>query len=423
MQSIEQFFTIENVLIWATTRALDKDGKLPRRGQHLSGPGEDMARRRFQSGSLMLRRNSWVARYREDIQLEDGRVRRVRKSLVIGTRAELPTQKLAQRRLQSLLARINSAGYRPGRVASLQEFVERWRSEVLSQRKPSTAMAAEGHLKKHILPQLGSLRLDELTVERQQRFVSHLSGHMSRKTLLNVLGTLSSILGTAAAWGYLSESVSRKKLALPSRTGKPHRPFFTAEEIRRIVAAASEPYATLYLLAAVTGMREGELFGLKLSDLDFDRKLIHVCRSVWRGRIQTPKSESSTRVLPMPGLLAARLKQYLKTWRPNSVGLLFASRKGAPLNPNHVVFRKLYPLLDALKIERGGLHAFRHSHSTLLLEGGAPLTVAQAQLGHSDLMTTANVYSHLMPNSQRDAVERLAGVLDSNGLTAASKVN
>lgn len=395
-------------------QAIAPGATLASQGQRVNERGGSLARRRFQRGQLNLYGNSWVARWREDIQLEHGGTRRIRKSLVIGTRSEYPTRKLAQRRLDALLARVNSTGYRPGRVSSLAEFAERWQSEVLSQLKPSTILAAQGHLKKHILPQFGSLRLDELTAERQQQFITRLSAAVSRKTLLNILGTLSSVLGKAETWGYVTATVSRKQLTLP-RSVKIRRRFFSADEIRRVVAAAPEPLATICLLAALTGLREGELFGLKVSDLDFERKLIHVQRSVWRGKIQSTKSESSVRELHMPEALEIRLKQHLKRWRPNALSLLFPSRRGTPINPNHVVPRKLHPLLDKLGIERAGFHAFRHSHSSLLIELGASVTSVQAQLGHSDLATTLNVYSHAIPQSQRGAVDRLAGVLDGFG--------
>lgn len=372
-----------------------------------------MARRRFQRGQLNLVGHSWIARWREDIQTGSG-VRRVRKSLVIGTKADYPTRKLAQRQLDSLLARVNSTGYRPGRVTTVAEFAERWKVEVLTQLKPSTKMAAEGHLRKHIIPQLGSLRLDELAAERQQQFITGLSATVSRKTLLNVLGTLSSMLGKAEAWGYVTATVNRKQLTLP-RSEKVRRRFFSADEIRRIVEAAPEPISIICLMAALTGMREGELFGLKVTDLDFERRTVTVSRSAWRGKLQSPKSESSVRVLHMPDVLAERLKSYLSSWRPNSLDLLFASRRGTPINPNHLVARKLHPLLDKLKIERAGFHAFRHSHSSLLIELGAAVTSVQAQLGHSTPATTLNVYSHAIPQSQRDAVERLAGILDGSG--------
>ena len=85
------------------------------------------------------------------------------------------------------------------------------------------------------------------------------------------------------------------------------------------------------------------------------------------------------------------------------------------MSANNVVQRKLWPVLDALKIPRCGLHAFRHTHSSLLIDSGAPATVAQAQLGHSDPRVTLGVYSHLIGDAHRNAVEKVARVLDSSG--------
>jgi len=105
---------------------------------------------------------------------------------------------------------------------------------------------------------------------------------------------------------------------------------------------------------------------------------------------------------------------FLKTWKPNALRLLFANQIVRPMSANKVVQRKLWPILHALKIPRCGLHAFRHTHSSLLVEGGAPVSVAQAQLRHADPRITLGIYSHVIGNSQRDAVEKLAGILRPN---------
>ena len=113
------------------------------------------------------------------------------------SKRDLPTKRLAERRLDILLAPINSLAYRPGRVATVEEFAERWRTEVLSKRKASTIHAAESHLRNQILSNIGKIRLDELGVENQQMFVTRLSGTISRKMLLNVLG--STVTGTSTS--------------------------------------------------------------------------------------------------------------------------------------------------------------------------------------------------------------------------------
>ena len=86
----------------------------------------------------------------------------------------------------------------------------------------------------------------------------------------------------------------------------------------------------------------------------------------------------------MPEPLTGMLKNYLETWKSNPMQLRFSNQIGRPMSANKVVQRRLWPILDALKIPRCGLHAFRHTHSSSLVEGGAPVSVAQAQLRHAD---------------------------------------
>jgi integrase len=393
---------------------------LPSRGQQVDERGGCLARRRYQKGSVFLKRKTWMGRWWDDVIDSDGTVRRIRRARAIGTVADLPTKKLALRRLELYLAKVNAPGYRPGRVATLAEFVERWRVEVLVQHKPSTMRAAESHLRTHIIPTLGACRLEVITPELQQTFVASLSKKLRRKTVLNVLATLSAILNTAKRWGYICEGVDFERLTFPAAGERSRARFFTVNQARRIIAGAKEPFTTIFALAAMTAMRPGELLGLKVEDLDFERGIIFVRRSAWYSTLQSPKNEGSVRVLPMPKPLAVRLKAHVQRWCPQPPGLLFATRKGTPLCANNVVQRNLWPILDKLRIARCGLKAFRHTHATLLVDGGAPVTVAQAQLGHADSRTTLGVYAHAIAESHRRAVEKLARVLDSSGLPRRS---
>ena len=131
-------------------------------------------------------------------------------------------------------------------MAVLTEFVERWESEVLSQWKPSSQAAAKSHLKNHILPTLGKLRLEEIGAETQQKFVCQLSGKVSRKMLLNILATLSSILGKAKEWKYVCETVNFRSLTLPQRSETQEELHFTADQVRQILAGAKQPFSTLF---------------------------------------------------------------------------------------------------------------------------------------------------------------------------------
>lgn len=376
--------------------------------------GGSLARRRYQRGNVERRGDRWVGRWREDIIGDDGVVRRQRRYEVIGTVKDFPTKRLACRQLDQVLDRINAIGYRPGRVSTLREFARRWQEEYGCLRKPSTFKAQGSHLRVHILPVLGSLRLNEITIEEQQRFVAYRAKTVRRKTLVNVLQTLSVILNTAKDWGYVCEGMSLKRLALPPREARKTPRFFTAEEARRVIAAAREPYATIYAVAAMTGLRAGELLGLKVTDVDFERRHLFIQRSLWHGKLQSVKSATSVRALPLPQALANRLKNYLITWRPNPEELLFTTRVGTPIDASKLTQRKLQPLLKRLGIGRAGLHAFRHTCASLLVEQGISMRIAQQQLGHSDPRITLAIYSHVIGDSHRQAVEKLSTTLDSS---------
>jgi integrase len=214
---------------------------------------------------------------------------------------------------------------------------------------------------------------------------------------------------SARAWEYVAhDAVSG--VVLPRRP-RVQRRFFSVEEIQRILAAAPEPYRTFYWLAVETAMRAGELCGLRVDDFDFERELVSIRQSVWQGKFQSPKSENAVRTFALSPRLLAHLAEHLKRWRPNERRLLFATRKGTPWDANLLVKRKLYPLLDSLGIERGGLHAFRHANSTLMDRLGVPLRVRQQRLGHSDPALTLGVYTHVADEDDRRFAAQLDGIL------------
>jgi len=353
-----------------------------------------LARRRYQRGQVLFSRSRqlWLGRYREDVVGPDGSVIRTRPQIVLGTKKELPTQRLAARKLDEVLSRINDRAYQPTRIATVSEFAVHWREDVLAKRKPSTVRSANSHLDSHVIPQLGKLRLDQVGPENQQIFVNHLAG-ASRKTVLNILSTLSSMLSTAANWGYASREVELRKLVLPERNA--HVPaHFTRPQVESILSLAGEPWRTFFIVLILTGLRAGEALGLQWSDIDFDHKCIHIRRSAWYGKAQSTKSKASTAPVTLPDVLASILRDYRLTWTANPEGWLFATRNNRPPSSNKVVEYRLWPILDALDIPRCGLHAFRHSVASFIVDAGYSPEVAKQQLRHTDARTTLN-YIHL----------------------------
>jgi integrase len=371
-----------------------------------------LARRRYQKGRVILRNKKnpvWVGRWREDV-VENGQIRRIERSEVLGSKSDVPTKRLALRELQIRLSVVNDPRYRARPTATFAEFVARWESLVLAQLKPSTQSTLRSHLRKHLIPFLGHLQMRDIGPEQFQCLISSLQ--VSPKTKKNIFATFQMIWKSARSWSYVAHDAT-SGVALPRRSRVARR-FFSLLEVQRILEAAAGAYRTFYWLAVETGMRAGELCGLRLCDIDFPGSTLSVSQSSWRGKIQSPKSESAVRRFALsPGLLA-HLAEYVKTWRPNEKGLLFATSNGTPWDANLLVKRKLYPLLDSLQIEHGGLHAFRHTNSTLMDQLAAPFKVRQQRLGHSDVALTLNAYTHTVTADDVRLAEQLDGILRPN---------
>jgi integrase len=374
--------------------------------------GDSLARKRFQRGHVFLIGGMWFGKYREDVIVADGITRRKQVTVTLGSKKDIPTKPLAKRRMELILARINSTDYRPGRFAKMDEFATIWQEHILVRSKPSSIRSAKSHLNVHILPHFGKRGLDEIGVQAQQFFVTKLAqSNLSRKMILNVLSTLASILQTAKGWGYVCQMVDYKSLTVPTEEVQTEARFFTLEEVGKIIADAREPYKTMFWLLAMTGMRAGEMLGLQWQDIDFDKGLLNIRRSAWYGRVQTTKNKNSEAIIPLPGILAATFRTFREQWKSNPDGFLFVTRNRRPPSSNKVVEFGLWPVLDLLAIPRCGLHAFRHTHTSLLLDTGATPKVVQEQLRHADPRVTLGVYAHVLGDAHREAVEKVASVV------------
>jgi integrase len=180
----------------------------------------------------------------------------------------------------------------------------------------------------------------------------------------------------------------------------------------------------MVLVCAFTGVRAGELFALRWRHVDFDRSILQVRESVHRGKFGPPKTRNSVRDLPLGNIVLAALLVHSKRagqHEPND--LVFPSRTGTSLCRNNLLKRFVHPACDRAKIPRIGWHDLRHFHATMLSEAGEPLKVAQAQLGHADLQTTLGVYTHVLPESQRRAVEKIESLIFPNFPNFANDAN
>ncbi len=215
-------------------------------------------------------------------------------------------------------------------------------------------------------------------------------------------GTCTGAFGLNSLGQVVGESNTTGNLEAPQR-------FFTPDESQRIIDASPEPWNICSAFMADLGVRTSEAVGIAWEHLDLDAGVLLVRQSNWRGKLLTVKSKSSRRDLPIPPILLDMLKVYQKRWKPNAFGLLFANAKGQPITSCYVRRDILHPIRERLGIPRGAFHAFRHGNATEMLRQGVNVRVVQQQLGHADLRMMPR-YAHVVPQDQREAVERVTEV-------------
>jgi integrase len=354
-------------------------------------------------------RKVWYGRYREPI-FENGKWKRVLRNVRLGTTTELTTPNEALIALSRILQKVQP-GTRSEAFSSAREFIEwEWIPQILPTLKPSTQSSYRANLNRYVLPWLGETRLKDLRKGNVQAWLSALSeSGLSRQTVKNIWSAFSSVLRIAVDWGYIEENPAHG-VRLPARQPKSLVFLPSPEQIAQILEQLPEPSCTLLLLLVGTGLRVGEAMGLRWEDIDLNRRNLTVRRDVWHGRVNSPKYAASERVIPLGFLLVEFLES-----KPRKEGSwMFGGESGNPLDPANLARRQLHPVLDRLGIPRFSWHRLRKLHSTYLGDLGASPRIMQAQLGHADAAITLNIYTQIVPESQRRVIENLEGLLFRN---------
>ncbi len=354
-------------------------------------------------------RQVWYGRYREPV-FENGQWKRVLRNVRLGTASELATPNDALMALACILQRVQP-GSRSEAFYAAREFVEReWMPRMLTTLKASTQSSYRTNLNRYVLPWLGETRLRDLRKGDIQAWLSALSeSGLSRQTVKNIWSALSSVLRTAVDWGYIKDNPAHG-VRFPARQPKAAVFLPTPEQVAQILRQLPEPSYTLMLLLVGTGLRVGEAIGLRWEDIDLNRRNLTVRRDIWHGQVNSPKYAASERVIPLGPILAEHLQGKL-----NGAGSwIFKGDSGKPLDPKNLAQRQLHPVLDRLGMPRFSWHRLRKLHSTYLGDLSVSPRIMQAQLGHADAALTLNVYTQIVPESQRRAIESLEGLLFRN---------
>ncbi len=329
------------------------------------------------------------------------------------------------------------ADYRDGRLVldqeklTLGEHLTRWLEEsVRGNVRPRTLDNYRLQVERHISPALGSVKLKDLSPAHVQRLIrDKLDSGLSPASVRYVHAVLRRALRQAVRWG-LAPRNAAEAVDLPKLVRKEARAL-SPEEARRFLAACSgERLEALYVLGVTSGLRQGELLGLKWEDVDLDRGTLLVRRQIQRMRdgsglaflpLKNPESRREVALGPMAvsALRKHRARQAEEKLMLGSLyddrGLIFTTGHGTPLEATNVVDRSFKPLLRAAGLPDIRFHDLRHTCATLMLSMGLSPKVAQERLGHADVSVTMGIYSHVTPETRREAAGAIEDLLGSAG--------
>jgi integrase len=302
-------------------------------------------------------------------------------------------------------------------AVALDVFAAEWFASRETTLRPATLAVHRNAFDQRIAPALGSVKLDGLTRERIEAWLSELVRRDShRRSIEQATETLRAMLSTAVAWDRIPTNPALR-LRMPKRTGAleaaaVERVLQPDAIVRMLAAAGSLRNETLLRTAVEVGLRKGELIGLRWSDVDLEARRIRVAHSVWQGKAgervtHSPKSGHSRRVA-ISETLAQQLGDLYRVdvidEGADAAGLVWPGRHGKAMGrgtPSQLLAR----VLKRAKLPAGvvTIHGLRHTAAARAFARGVPLLTISRQLGHATPAVTARVYAHLASDGQLDA--------------------
>lgn len=296
-----------------------------------------------------------------------------------------------------------------GRV-TFREFAESWRAA--QPHRPNTASRVAYELTRHVYPVLGDRPLGAIRPSEIQAFVRGLG--LAPGSVRNVVATMRAIFGAAIR----DRAISRdpcERIALPAVERKRVVPL-TVEQVQALTDALPDRVRALAVVCAGAGLRQGEAFGLQLSDVDWLRRVIRVERQVQPApgggtRVAPLKNRAAYRAIPVGEVVVTALAEHLRRY-PAADGWIFTRDSGEPWS------RATFGPVWRAACKRAGLvgvgmHDLRHFYASVLIAAGLSVKVVSERLGHSNAAMTLNVYSHLWPDDEdrtRQAVDSAFGI-------------
>jgi integrase len=404
------------------------------------------------ASNIGRRGNSWIVYFRVN-------GRQHMRSFADGTYGGTAAAKEAAKLYlaQSQTKKIRGEFHAPTKIR-FADFAAEWlREYARAHVGPRTYEGYENVLRVHLVPELGDLYLSQITRKALDALVADWSaggprfkerirlaneleqkrakgeGRPARavrlgnspKTIGNAIVPLREMLSHAVDWGYLTANPAIGVRRPRVERSHDEMRVLDAAAVRKLLDAAPKETKTLLLCAVTTGMRRGELLGLRWGDVDWTANRIWVRRSVGNGgAFLQPKSRRSVRAIAMTSTLASALKLHrMASLFKDADQLIFPSERGTPLEGRNVARRFLDPALRKAGLASMRFHDLRHTYASLLIAQGAHPKLISEQLGHASTQITLDRYGHLMDQSYGDASAQLEAALFGGDAVAAASVS
>ncbi len=366
---------------------------------------------RNQQGSIYRRKDG---RWCGAVSIPKTATRKARKKVLYGSSREEVEAKVT-----ALHTVIDERG--AGALESVGEYLDRWlHQDATMTLRPTTVDNYASTIRLHITPYIGHVALADLTTVAIQDFYQLLEEKgLGRRTRKNLHTVLHRSLRQAVDWGVLHENPCTNAKAPKVPRYRPRTVLDPEQTQRFLTEAAKNRLYALYVLAIASGARFGELAALEWKDVDWDNASITIRRSLAnvRGRlaISDVKNPTSRRKVELPAFAMKVLREH--QWRMQKEGwdasLIFVNKRGNPLRKENVHVTSFKPILERAGLPNIRFQDLRHTSSTLLFQKNVHPRIVQERLGHASIETTLNCYSHVLPTMQKEAAEKMDGILSA----------
>lgn len=357
-----------------------------------------------QRGQIIKRNGAWHLRhYSTDIV--DGKPVRLRPTIKLARVSEAyPTKASVALLAAKILEPINTGAQTPASAMRVAHFIEHvYFPNVKSELRPSTYKAYKNDtFEKHLKDKLGDVRLRDFQIVHGQRLLRQIAvGH---RTLVHIKSFMSSVFKFARRQGILGTENPMRDVSVPGRPARFRGPAYNINQVEAMLNVLPGTTRVVVAVAALTGLRAGEIRGLRWADFSGD--MLMVSRSVWRTHVSAPKTLESEAPVPCIPFLKNVLEKY-RNGAADDAYIFAGKRRGQPLNLANLARRVLKPALLKAKLPWLGWHAFRRGLASNLSALGVQPIVITAIMRHSDPATAIDYYIKIDDTEAREAMAKL----------------